>query len=181
MNPRPSTSSGGRKNVLIPAGNNPLIPSFHPPFGTVLTAIHCFHVYIRIKVWIVFVVWMLANERGCSLDHSYWSAQLGCCIQRLRKVSGSDKLEARIAGTKRYGVKRDALRIQHVPNIAKMYSNYSGPSRVFRHASSHHHAKYMHWHQQCGHSCLKFTSLLQTELTLDDPVFEVCNIEPTVL
>ena len=54
-------------------------------------------------------------------------------IQRLRKVRGSDKLEVRTAGTKRYGVKRDALRIQHVPSGAKMYPDYSGPSRVFRH------------------------------------------------
>ena len=131
VNPRPSTSSGVRKNVLILAGNNPLIPSFHPLYGTILTVIrvHCLYFYIRIKVWIVGVVWMPANERGCCLDHSYWSAQLGCCIQRLRKLSGSDKLEVRIAGTKLYGVKREALWIKHVQSGAKMCPDYSGPSR----------------------------------------------------
>jgi hypothetical protein len=30
VNPKPSTSSGGRKNVLVPAGNNPFT-SFLPP------------------------------------------------------------------------------------------------------------------------------------------------------
>jgi hypothetical protein len=50
----------------------------------------------------------------------------------------------RKVGTKRYGVKRDALRIQQVQSGAKLYPDYSGSSRVFRHVSPHHHAKYMH-------------------------------------
>jgi hypothetical protein len=71
--------------------------------------------------------------------------------------------------------------IKLVRNRAKMYPDYSGPSGVFRHASPHHHAKYMHRHQQCGHFCLKVTFLLQTKLTVEDTGFEVCNIEAIIL